>query len=303
MLFGIALALGGDVLVDVLDVGQGDAILIRGGGKVVLIDAGDRSADTEDQLRTLGVTRLDLVVATHPHADHIGRMEQVLRRFEVGLFMDNGFPHDTATYSAMIAAVEERQIPYRSGRVGMTLNLGDEAVLTVLSPPDSAFTGTRSDLNSNSVVVMLDHRDVEMLFTGDSEEPTERALVRNGLPKFEVVKVAHHGSAHSSVHSFVEAVVDPALPTFALVSVGDGNRYDHPDHDAMMRWRDAGAMVFRTDKSGQIRIVSDGVTVEAFEGPLSELGVDWPMSLIRAAREAPRSLGGGSGSRRGGTGR
>lgn len=294
----LGFALAGDVLVDVLDVGQGDAILIRGGGKAVLIDAGDRSADTEAQLRTIGVTRLDLVVATHPHADHIGRMEQVLRGFEVGLFMDNGFPHDTATYEAMMTAVEERKIPYRSGRVGMTMNLGDEATLTVLSPPDSAFTGTRSDLNSNSVVMLLDHGEVEMLFTGDSEEPTERALVRNGLPKCEVVKVPHHGSAHSSVHAFVEAVVDPELPTFAIVSVGEGNRYDHPDHDAMMRWRHAGAMVFRTDKSGQIRLVSDGLTVEAFEGPLEELGAEWPMPLLRAAR-GTRPAGGGA--RRGGS--
>lgn len=260
-------AWAGELTVDVLDVGQGDAILIRGGGKSVLIDAGDRDASTVEQLTALDVHRLDLVVATHPHADHIGRMPDVLAAFEVGLYLDSGLPHDTQTYRDTMAAVEQRHIPYRTASAGTHLNLGDEAVFTVLFPSGTALTGTRSDLNSNSVVLRLDHGQNSFLFTGDAEEPTERELMRGGLEPVDVLKVAHHGSEHSSTPSFLDAV----HPRYALVSVGSGNRYGHPDAACLQRLADAHAMVYRTDLSGDLRVLSDGVDLEVVEGTLAEL--------------------------------
>lgn len=260
-------ALAGELLVDVLDVGQGDSVLIRGGGKAVLIDAGPSDADVVGQLRTLGITRLDLVVATHPHADHIGRMKDVVTSIDVGLYVDNGLPHTTRMYDALMTTIEERHVPYRAARQGMKLNLGAEATLTVLFPANAPLTGTRSDLNSNSVVLWLDHGEVDMLFTGDSEAPTERALLGLGLASVEVLKVAHHGSEHSSTQPFLAAL----QPRFALISCGTDNRYGHPDPEALARYAHVGAAIYRTDLSGNLRVVSDGMDVEILEGSLAEL--------------------------------
>ncbi len=256
------------VTVDVLDVGQGDAILIRGGGKTILIDAGDRTADPVEQLRRLGVTRFDLVVATHPHADHIGRMADVLRSFEVALYLDNGLPHTTATYQATMATIAERSIPYRTAERGTKISLGEEAMFTVLFPDSGGMlTETRSDLNSNSVVMRLDHGENCFLFTGDAEEPTEERLVGDGLGPCEVLKVAHHGSNHSSTDAFLDRV----QPTYALISVGTSNRYSHPGPETLGRLSAHGSMIYRTDLSGDLRVISDGARIEVLEGTIEEL--------------------------------
>jgi competence protein ComEC len=261
-------AWGGVVTVDVLDIGQGDAILVQGGGQFVLIDAGDRGATTVQQLQQLGITRLDLVVGTHPHADHIGEMPDVLRTFEVGAYLDNGLPHTTATYADTMALLEAKGIPHTAAQRGTRIPLGEEAAFTVLFPDQAGpLTGTRSDLNSNSVVLRLDHGDNALLLVGDSEAPTEDRLVADGLAPVDLLKVAHHGSNHSSTDAFLAA----AAPMYAVISVGIGNRYGHPGEETLARLHQRGAMVYRTDQSGDLRIVSDGVHLEILEGPLTEV--------------------------------
>jgi competence protein ComEC len=258
----------GVVTIDVLDVGQGDAILVRGGGKTVLIDAGDRTADPIAQLTQLGVTKLDLVVASHPHADHIGKMPDVLKLFDVGLYLDNGLPHTTQTYLQTMAMVHGKGIPYRTAERGTRINLGDEAVFTVLFPDSGGrLTDTRSDLNSNSVVLRLDHGENCFLFTGDAEEPTEHRLLQDGLGPCDVLKVAHHGSNHSSTDAFLDTVA----PTYALISTGKDNRYGHPGEETLARLQSRGIMVYRTDLSGDLRVISDGTRIEILEGTLDEL--------------------------------
>jgi len=280
-------AWAGEVLVDMLDIGQGDSILIRGGGKAVLIDAGIPESKVVDQLHALGVTRLDLVIATHPHADHIGDMIDVVRGFDIGLYMDNGLPHTTVTYQDLMKAVEERGIPYRAARLGQKIKLGEEATMEVLWPSDTPLRDTRSDLNSNSVVVWLTHGENTFLFTGDSEEPTEAALLANGIGPVDVLKVAHHGSEHSSVESFL-AVVHPKI---ALISCGTGNRYGHPDPIALARYAAIGAHVYRTDTQGHLRVVSNGKTLTVQEGLLPEFR---GLAARASASSRPGSSGGGS---------
>lgn len=259
-------AWGGSLVVDVLDVGQGDAILVRTEAKAVLIDAALKKADVVGQLRRLGVDHLDLVVTTHPHADHMGGMSDVLAAFPPKLYLDNGLPHTTETYTELMKLVEDRNVPYQTALTGNALRLGTEATIEVLFPGDRALRNTRSDLNSNSVVLLLDHGDVEFLFTGDAEEPTEQALVALGLPDVDVLKVAHHGSEHSSTDPFLRAV----KPEIALISCGVDNRYGHPTVEAIDRLKRVGATVYRTDRSGQLRLISDGHTVEVLEGSLTE---------------------------------
>jgi len=269
----IALAAAEPFVVDVLDVGQGDAILLRSAGKTVLIDAGDRDAPTVEHLRLLDVHALDLVVSTHPHADHIGRMDEVIEAFDVVRFMDNGQPHTTQTYRELMAAVDERDVQRITAVTGMTLSLGEEVQITVLNPPTTPLVGTRSDLNSNSVVLRVDHREVSFLFTGDAEEPSEQVMIRQGIDPVDVLKVAHHGSDHSTTRGFIGAV-DPSI---AVISCGADNRYHHPGDETVKRLEDAEIWTLRTDQSGHLRLVSDGEEVEVFEGELAELGPYWPV--------------------------
>lgn len=277
----------GELTVDFLDVGQGDAVLIQGGGKVVLIDAGIKGARVDQQLAALGVDHLDLAITTHPHADHMGGMEQVLRSMPTGLYLDNGMVHTTRTYESLMAAVEELGIPYRSARSGLSLNLGDEATLRVLLPTDTLFSDTRSDLNSNSVVAVLSHDEMDFLLTGDAEEPTEMVLARQDMPSIDLLKVAHHGSSHSSTNTFLRAV----RPPIAVISCGIDNRYGHPDPEALERLQSVGALVYRTDQSGHLRAVSDGQSIEVLElGNFTGITTE-PLAMRRGAAPSGGPLG------------
>jgi competence protein ComEC len=248
-------AMAGTVRVHVLDVGQGDAILIEApGDKTVLIDAGTGKSNVTQQLQERGIKKLNLVVGSHPHADHIGGMAEVLKSFDIGMYVDNGMTHTTLTYARTTMMVEKKGIPYRAGVNDRVFNIGDEVKLTVLHPRSTLLRGTRSDLNSNSVVLRLDHKDICFLFTGDAEDPTERALLNGGLDECDVLKVAHHGSGHSTSDSFLRAV----KPKFAAVSAGLKNRYKHPDEDTLARLKNAGVVVHRTDLEGTITFTSTG---------------------------------------------
>lgn len=253
LILAIRVVLAGTLTVEVLDVGQGDAILIRSpGGKVVLVDAGPPGAGIVGMLRRRGIERIDLLVATHAHADHIGGMPAVLQNFEVRRFGDSGQPHTTRVYDRTMRLVEEEGIPYRVMRRGQRYNLDDRAWIEVLSPGDRPFSGTRSDLNSNSVVLRLQHGRTCVLLPGDAEAPTEQFLLREGLEPCEGLKVAHHGGAHSTTQAFLDAL----RPRYAAISVGAGNRYHHPRPETLDRLEAAGVEVHRTDLEGTITFVS-----------------------------------------------
>lgn len=263
-------AAAADLTVDVIDVGQGDAILIREGGKAVLIDGGDVTAGDQlvKDLAALRVDHLDLVVATHPHADHIGGLPGVLRTFPVGRYMDNGLPHTTAAYAKLMALVDEHAIPYQAAKRGAKIKLSPDATFTVLFPDGVPLTGTRSDLNANSVVLRLDHGENSFLFVGDAEADTERALVDDGIDPVDVLKVAHHGSEHSSTAAFLDAVA----PRIAVISVGEGNKYGHPDDATLTALEARHVEVYRTDRDGTVRLLSDAHTITIVHGPVADLG-------------------------------
>lgn len=248
-------AWAGTLTVDVLDVGQGDAVLLRTpAGKAVLVDAGEGRSDAVEQLRALGVTELTLAVATHAHADHIGGMNSVLLSIPTKLFLDNGLPHTTATYNTLMRTVELRGIPYKTARSGQSFTLDDGIRIAVLGPEDDPIRGSRSDLNANSVVLRVTHGDDCMLMVGDAEEETEDRLLAQGLEPCEVLKVAHHGSEFASTQRFLEAV----RPKTALISVGADNNYGHPGPKTMGRLEAVGARIYRTDRDGAIRLESSG---------------------------------------------
>ena len=248
-------AIAGTVTVEILDVGQGDSILIRSPeGKTVLIDAGTGRTDVVPMLQQRGISELNMVIGTHAHADHIGGMDEVFEALPVKVYLDNGMPHTTKTYEKVMKLVEDKEIRYIEGKRDQEFNLGKEIKLQVLHPQNTLLRNTRSDLNSNSVVVRMTHGKNCFLFTGDAEEPTEHQLVQQGVGTCDVLKVAHHGSNHSSTNHFLQTV----QPKIALISLGVDNRYGHPGDEAMDRISNTGAEIYRTDTMGTLTVTSDG---------------------------------------------
>jgi competence protein ComEC len=261
-----ARAWGGTLTLELLDVGQGDSILLRTpAGKTVLIDAGTGKSNVPAMLQARGVTQLDLVIATHNHADHIGGMDEVLTQIPVKYYFDQGMEHETGTYVEVMRIVEEKGIAYKPGRLGQKFNLDDGIRVEMLAPQDPLLKNTRSDLNSNSIITRVTHGEVCFLLTGDAELETERRLLDQHLAPCEVLKVAHHGSAYATSHHFLKVL----QPEIAIISVGAENRYGHPAESTLQRIEHGGARIYRTDLHGTIRLESDGKQVEVIveQGP------------------------------------
>jgi beta-lactamase superfamily II metal-dependent hydrolase len=252
------------------DVGQGDAALITTpSGKRILIDGGPPEA--EMALRSkLGRAPLDLVLLSHRHADHLGGLPAIIEQPGAKLFIDSTFPHPSPLYDHLVRALAAQKVTVRNAEAGRVIDLGDDAKLTLLSPPEPPITGTRSDVNANSVVARLDYGKFSVLFTGDAEAETERQLLASGRPLgARVVKVPHHGSGYSSTAEFAFKV----RPEYAIMSVGAHNRYGHPDEQTVRRWERLGAKVYRTDLSGDVTVTSDGNSIEvttAHSGPMAD---------------------------------
>jgi competence protein ComEC len=250
-----------------LDVGQGDSeLIITPEGKSVLIDAGTPQAADEvvAALRKRDVRSLDLAVATHPHADHIGGMTSVIENFGVKNFLDSGQEYSSKEYLRMLDALDKKGIKVIDAKKGMKFDLDSGVSLEVLNPPsnDQWIRNVRrggSVENANSVVLRLSYGNFFMLFTGDAETETEDLMMKSGVPlRAQVLKVGHHGSRYATSDRFLEAVA----PEDAVISVGAGNRYGHPAQQTLDRLRKAGVKVYRTDLNGEIAIVTDGNTFE-----------------------------------------
>lgn len=252
-----------------LDVGQGDAVVIRSPeGKTVLIDAGRGSI--VHQLAGLGIDTIDLAIASHAHADHIGGMEGVLRSFPVRYYMDNGGPHTTATYQSLMWHVERSEITYLEASA-RTIMLGSVS-LRILPPP------AQGDHNNRSVGVVVEFGTFKAMLTGDSEWAELRHFLDFGVPDVAVLKAAHHGSYNGVNETWLAAT----KPEAVVISVG-ANPYGHPNAEAV-RTYEASAAVYRTDIHGRItvRATADGAT----QVETSKRTVAVPLAPRRAAQPA-----------------
>jgi competence protein ComEC len=248
----------GTLRVHFLDIGQGDAALIVSPtGKTVLVDAGPRGGDrvVRHALASEGLRAVDLAVFTHAHADHIGGMAKIIESLPVKRVLDPGYDHTSATYQKLLKTLKKHKVPMTIAREGRRIDLGGGAALEILAPEATLITGTRSDANTNSVVLRLTHGTMSLLLTGDAEEPTERMLLRRPERLAStILKVAHHGSRHSNTPAFLAAVA----PVAAIVSCGFENKFGHPHKETLERLGAIDIGVFRTDLHGTISLESTG---------------------------------------------
>ncbi len=246
----------GDLRAYFLDVGQGDSSVILFKDKVILIDAGemDQGDRVVSDLEKLGVTRIDLLVATHPHSDHIGGMQKVLAHFPVGKVLDSGIPSSSSLYEHFLETVDDKNIPYLVAEQGQTIEIDPSLDILVLSPPKE---DRGDDINTNSIVLRISYGTVNLLYTGDATTAAEDAMEKTGYPLgAQVLKVGHHGSSDASSAAFLNRV-DPEV---AVISLGKDNDYGHPHQETLERLKTAGPTVLRTDQDGTILVESDGAT-------------------------------------------
>ena len=233
-------------------------------GESILIDSGDRGAPTVELLRKYGVTQVDLIIATHPHSDHIGEMRDVMRAFKVREFWDSGFNHPTKTYGDMLQAVRDQGIKFATPKRGDSRRFG-EVLLEVLNP-----SANLPDENPNnaSIVVRLTFGVKRFLFTGDAEiyeaaKPSawgQMIAVERDELRSDLLKAAHHGSSNGTTSEVLDAV----RPSIVTISCAAGNDYHHP-HPKVMRTLEQSRdqiTLCRTDLEGTITAVCDGANIE-----------------------------------------
>jgi competence protein ComEC len=253
--------------VTVIDVGQGDAILVRSpSGRVALVDgggeigAGRAGWDVGQRrvvpaLRRAGVRRLDVVMLSHPHEDHVGGLPAVLENFPVGLVLDPGVLHASPSYARLLRLIEAGRIAYRPARQGLAVDLEAGASLRVLYPPEPAPVLGGDPVHARGVVARLTHGATAMLFAGDAEAPVERYLLDHGVPlASDALKVGHHGSRTSTTPAFLARVA----PRVAVISVGADNPFGHPHEGTLAALARAGVTVYRTDRDGAVTLATGG---------------------------------------------
>lgn len=252
----------GDLKVHFIDVGQGDCTLIQTKTENILVDAGERGNGDAitAYLQAQRVDDLDLVVATHPHSDHIGSMPEVLQAFPAKEMLFGNVPDDltptSRIYEKLLDAVEAGNIPVSDAVPGLQYDVGGGALITVLGP----VSAKAQDLNNTSVVFRLDYGATSFLFTGDAEKESEREILKSplrGKLRADVLKLGHHGSSTSTTPEWLSAV----RPRIAVALVGADNEYGHPHHETLEKLADADVALYRSDLNGSIVIGSDGETL------------------------------------------
>lgn len=243
-----------NLVVEFIDVGQGDSILIMTPNKkTILIDAGETGnyEKIKDAIDKHNINKIDAVIATHPHADHIGGMQKVIENYDIGKIYMPDKIHTSKTFENLLLAIEEKGLEIDVAEAGVKMDLDSSIDLVFVSP-----NGDFKDLNNSSAVLRLIYKDTSFLFTGDMETKAERLVDTN--IDVDVLKVGHHGSDTSSSEEFLDRV----SPQIAVISVGKDNKYNHPSSIVIDRLNNIGAKILRTDEKGNIIITSDGIRLD-----------------------------------------
>lgn len=239
----------------VLDVGQGDSILLQCDGHNMLIDAGtpDSGGKVVDYLHKYSVDSLDYAVITHPHADHFGGMEQVLKSVKTKKIIMNNKESNTKSWESLVDYIGENNYSVEAPKAGATYSLGS-STLTVTAPNSTDY----DNLNNYSIVFRAVYGDTSFLLTGDAQGLSEKEMLANGTKlSCDVLKVGHHGSKTGTGEKFLKAVNS----SYAIISVGADNKYGLPENGTLERLEKYGIKIYRTDQNGTVAAHSDGKTV------------------------------------------
>ena len=243
--------------VNFVDVGQGDCtVILLPDGKTIMIDAGENGHEEEvfEFLDRNGIKKIDYLVATHPHSDHIGGLYEVVCEYEIGeVYMPKTY-HITNTYLDLLEAIDEKNLVINTALVGKTIIDSDNLKAYFISPYNLYY----DNLNNYSAVLRLEYFDNSFLFCADIEKEIEEALLGDGADvDCDVLKVAHHGSSTSSTVKFLKE----ASPEISVISCGKNNDYGHPHNESLQTITNNSGTVLRTDEMGNVRIITDGYDI------------------------------------------
>lgn len=252
-------------MVAFLDVGQGDAVFVQAeNGNQVLLDGGPNKAVLRrlSKMMPFYDRSIDMIINSHPHADHLTGLVEILKRYEIDSAIEPGTKLNTPEYMEWENLLKDKKIPLFYGRRGMKINLDKNLYLEILLPIVDA---KNLDSHTGILVAKLVYGDTSYLLMGDAEKPLENYLVSlDGNPpagglKTDVLKIGHHGSNKSTS----EALLGFSNPEYAIISVGKDNSYGHPHKETLNILSKFGISILRTDESGTIKIKSDGENVAA----------------------------------------
>ncbi len=246
------------MIIHYIDVGQGDCILIQVNNKNLLIDSGPSTNRKYllNYLKKINIKKFDYIIATHPHDDHIGNMDTIIKRYNVEKFYSPKVTTSSDTFDSLLSALVDKNLKINVLKKGTNqINLGKNANLKVLSPKKDF---TSDNLNNYSPIIKINFLNNSFLFTGDAETSDENlVLFENNDLKADVLKVGHHGSSTSTSLDFLNSV-DPSV---AIISVGKNNSYGHPSQKVLSLLDESNIKTLRTDISGNIIVISDGKNI------------------------------------------
>ena len=243
----------GDLEVYYFDVGQADSALIINKDKVMMIDCGNNE-DGEylvDELDKLGIEDIDYLIGTHPHEDHIGGMDDIINNFNIGVIYMPDVIHPTNYYTDVLEAADKNNVSIMTPKIGDNFDLSD-ALVNILYLDDDT-----TNLNDDSIILKIIYGENSFLFMGDASKNVEEEIINDDISA-DVLKVGHHGSSESSSVNFLNRVEG----SYAVISVGADNKYGHPTKSVLNNLKKYGYSVYRTDKLGTIKIISDGKNIK-----------------------------------------
>jgi competence protein ComEC len=247
------------LIVSYIDVGQGDSILIQTpNNKNILIDAGTSSYGPKisNYLRSRGINKIDVLIATHPHADHIGGMSHIIENFNIGSIYMPNVASTTKTFENLLLTIQSKGLTIKTAKAGVLIEIDSAVTAQLIAPNSSKY----NDVNQYSAVLKVTYNATSFIFTGDAGQLSEQEMLNSGYNlKADVLKVGHHGSSTSTTQAFLSAIA----PKYAIITVGANNRYGHPNDLVLNRLADMGVTIYRTDLDGTIIISSDGRNIYA----------------------------------------
>ena len=238
-----------------LDVGQGDSIFIElPNNETMLIDAAEfyQSEKIKNYLKNLNYQKIDYVIGTHPHTDHIGGLKDIINTFEIGKIYMPKVVSTTKTYESLLMAIKDKNLKINTAKAGTSIIDTDALKINILAPNNNTYT----ELNNYSVVTKITYGTTKFLFMGDAEKLSENEIKEDVTA--DVIKIGHHGSNTSSSIDFIKKV----NAKYGIISVGLNNKYNLPKEETITNWENSGTKIYLTSINGTITAISDGTNIK-----------------------------------------